>query len=466
MTRSAVVIGAGLAGMLAAAALSPMVGEVTVLERDPLPSGPEPRKGLPQSRHAHLLLPGGRDAIESLVPGVSVRQKLLDSGAREVSITSGMLTLGSEGWFRRWRHDSDHVITCSRDLLDWTVREAVLSNTHVKLRSAKALALLGTTQRVTGLRVSELNGPEEDLTADLVVDASGRGSRTVRWLAQLGITDIPEAVVDSGLVYASRLYRIPDGAEKFPLTAVQANPFAAGPGRSATLVPIEGGRWIVSLSGTRGGEPNADSEDFIRFALGLRHPIVGELISSAKPLSDVVLSRSTRNGRRYFEKARNWPDGLVALGDAIATYNPVYGQGMSVAALGAQALSRELRQSSITRPGLACRIQRAAARPVDAAWALSTSQDQWFPEVRGKKPTVADRLITSYTRRMTRVSTSSYRVTAAMARVTTLQESATRLIHPSLLIATLSGPPLPALAGPPLTEGERRILHALDPSPV
>ena len=328
--------------MLAAAALAPHVDGVTVVERDTLPDGPVPRTGLPQSRHAHILLPSGRDAVEALVPGGRIRERLAAAGAREASLTS-LLTFGGEGWFRRWGRD-DHLLTvCSRDLLDWTVREAVLDTPGLVVRAGRAVALLGAAPRVTGVRVRDADGREEDLAADLVVDASGRGSRAPHWLAELGVTGVTESVVDSGLVYASRRYRIPEGAEDWPLTQVTADPSSGEPGRSANLVPIEDNQWLVSLGGTRGAEPTGDADDFAPFARGLRHPLVGDLIAGAEPLTDVVLTRSTRNGRRHFETAAAWPDGFVVLGDAVATYNPVYGQGMSVAALGARALQDALR---------------------------------------------------------------------------------------------------------------------------
>ncbi|OII63750.1 pyridine nucleotide-disulfide oxidoreductase [Streptomyces sp. CC53] len=461
MPRSAVVIGAGLAGMLAAAALAPVADTVTVLDRDTLPDEPRPRKGLPQGRHAHILLPGGARAVEALVPGVHGR--LLAAGAHHISMTSGMVLFTSDGWLRRWRHDGHRLTTCSRDLIDHTVRAAVLARPGVTLRErTQAVRLLGTARRVTGVRVAPDGGPEEDLHADLVVDASGRGSRAVHWLAALGITGVPEDVVDSGLVNASRIYRVPDGAERFPLTTVHADPYGGRPGTCGTVVPIEGGRWMVSLCGTRGAEPPADPDGFLKYALDLRHPVVGRLVSGAEPLTDVALSRSTRNGRRRFEKSRLWPDGLVVLGDAVATFNPVYGQGMSVAALGAQALADEVRAAGPAAPGLARRVQRAAARWVEAAWALSTAQDIWFPDVRGKRPALADHLVTGYARRLTRAATGSYRVTADMADVTNLTAGATRLLRPSLLLAALAGPALPPLAGPPLTPAERAVLDRLD----
>ncbi|MET8954589.1 FAD-dependent oxidoreductase [Streptomyces sp. NPDC004393] len=462
MARRAIVVGASVAGLLAAVAVSDAVDEVTVLERDVLPEGPAPRRGLPQARHGHILLTSGLNAIEALLPDLRLRQRVLVAGGREISLTSGAVMLGPEGWFRRWRHDSHPLLTCSRDLLDAVLREAVLDRPRIRLRRAEAVSLLGSAERVTGVRITDAEGAEEDLRADLVVDASGRGSRALQWLDALGIAGIREEVVDSGVVYASRLYRMPEGAEEFPLILVQPDPLDTTPGRAAALIPIEGGRWLASLSGTRGAEPTSDPAEFVRFALGLRHPLVGRLLSRAEPLSDVALSRSTRNVRRHFESAAVWPEGLVVLGDAAAAFNPVYGQGMSVAALGAQGLRRELTATDVAAPGLARRIQRAAAKAVDAAWSLSSSQDRWFPGVLGDSPTFADRVLTRYVRRMTKVATSSYRVSVAMCNVTTLQEDGSRLLRPSLLLATLNGPVLPPLAGPPLTAAERAILHGLD----
>ncbi|MFI0961558.1 FAD-dependent oxidoreductase [Streptomyces sp. NPDC021080] len=465
MSRRAVVIGGSVAGMLAAAALFRSMDEVIVLERDELPDRPVPRKRIPQARHAHILLPSGRDAIRELLPVADVHGRLLAAGAHEQSLTS-MLGFGPQGWYRRWPTVTDDLLLtcCSRDLLDWTLRDAVLGSTPVVVHRAEALSLLGSAQRVTGVRVLT-EGIEEDLRADLVVDASGRGSRVEHWLEGLGVTDIPTDEVDSGLVYASRLFRVPRGAEGFPLTQVEAEPTASRPGRSGNLVPIEDGRWLVSLAGTRGGEPGADPEAFTRFALGLRHPLIGQLISAAEPLSEVFLSRSTRNRRREFDKAA-MPEGLVVLGDAVATYNPVYGQGMSVAALGAQALSRQLRQTDVTAPGFARDVQRAAAKSVTAAYTMSTSQDQWFPEVVGRAPTLVDRMLSGYMGRMARVATTSYEVSAAMCKVITLQEDASRLVRPELLLATLKGPVMEPLTGPPLTPEESAFVDSVGPLAV
>ncbi|MEU0069908.1 FAD-dependent monooxygenase [Streptomyces sp. NPDC006332] len=461
MTRRAVVIGAGLAGMLAAAALSGTADEVVVLDRDDLPDGPDHRKGLPQGRHAHLLMAGGLAAMEDLVPGVGMRRHLLDAGAHDIPLGSGVVALTPEGWLRRWRHDGPHMLACSRALLDWAVRTAVLEHTEVEVRRAQVVELTGRDGRVTGLRLSTPQG-ETELDAEFVVDASGRGSRVTHWLERLGVTDVRERTVDSGLVNATRVYRVPEGAERFPLTIVQADPYVNRPGRSGMVLPIEGGRWMVSLAGTRGGEPPADPEGFLQYTLDLPHPIVGRLISGAEPLTDVHISRSTSNVRRYPEKVPHWPEGFVVLGDALATFNPAYGQGMAVAALGARFLGDEVRRSGLGSAGLARRVQRGAARSVDAAWAMAVGQDVWYPHTRGARPSAGDRLVTRYSRRLTRAATGSYRAAAALWDVTSLTASPSRLLHPATVLAVLNGSLLPPLQEPPLSAGERKVLRGLE----
>jgi 2-polyprenyl-6-methoxyphenol hydroxylase-like FAD-dependent oxidoreductase len=463
--RRAVVVGAGLAGMLAAAALSDTVDEVLLLERDLLPDGPENRKGVPQGRHAHLLMAGGLAAIEDLLPGAGVRERLLAAGAHEISLGSGMVALTPDGWFHRYRHDTPTVITCTRALLDWVVREAVSSTVgNVRVHQAAVEGLLGDAGRVHGVRVRapaapDTLGPEVD--ADIVVDAGGRGSRILDWLRELGITGVSERNIDSGLANATRVYRTPAGAETFPLTLIQANPYNGRPGRSAMILPIEGNRWMVSLGGTRGGEPPHNPDDFVRYTLDLPHPLVGWLISGAEPLTDVVVSRSTSNARRYFEKSPSWPERLVVLGDALATFNPAYGQGMSVAALGAQVLARELRREGLLVRGLARRVLTGAARAAEGAWATAVGTDVLYPEVRGGRPTTADRLTARYSRMLTRAATGSYDAASALWGVTSLTTAPGRLMHPKAVLAAVSGSPLPTLSEPPLSESEQRVLDRL-----
>ncbi|EKX65648.1 FAD binding domain protein [Streptomyces ipomoeae 91-03] len=453
--RRAVVLGAGLAGLLAAAALRDHA-EVTVVERDALPEGPEPRKGVPQARHAHLLWSGGARAMEELLPGVT--EAWLAAGARRIPLPTGLVSLSAQGWCRRWP-EMQFMIACSRDLLESVVRARLLVGPRVTvLERTEVLGLEGDASRVTGVRVRPADGEERVLAADLVVDAAGRGSRGTAWLDALGVPPAPMEEVDSGLVYASRVFRAPAGTEEYPVVNVQPNAAKPVPGQSATLVPIEGGRWLVTLSGTRGGQPTADAEEFEKFARSLRHPVVGELISRAEPLTDVVVTRSTINRRRFFEKVSDWPEGFVAIGDAVATYNPIYGHGMSVAAQGALLLRERVAAHGITAPGLARRIQRAVAGPVGLAWGLATGVDIRYPEAIGKQPNVVQRLFGRYVERLIRTALGRPLVFRAYLGVVTLAEPVSALVRPEVVLAVLRGPVKPPLTEPPLTDQERETV--------
>ncbi|MFG2717749.1 FAD-dependent oxidoreductase [Streptomyces sp. NPDC048416] len=457
--RSAVVIGGGTAGMLAAAALREYADDVTVIERDALPTGPDPRKGLPQAHHAHLLWSGGARAMEDLLPGLG--ERWLAAGARRIALPTGLVSMQSQGWLRRWP-EMQFVIACSRDLLDWVVREQVTAHPRIRvLTRTELLGLEGTAARVTGVRVRTHDGQESALSADFVVDASGRGSRAPHWLGALGVEKPRQEEVDSGLVYASRIFRAPSGADRFPLVNVQSDARVPVPGRTTTIVPIEGGRWLVTLSGTRGGQPSGAAEEFEAFARSVRHPVVGELISHLEPLTDVVVTRSTVNRRNYFEKVRNWPEGFVVLGDAVATYNPVYGHGLSVAAQGAAALRGALAAQGMTAPRLAGRIQRAVARPVSLAWELAVGQDILYPGATGIQPGPAAKLLRRYVDRLLLTATGHPVVSKALFDVMTLSAPRTALVAPRVMLTVLRGPALPRLTAPPLTD--RELLVAQPP---
>ncbi|GGU57345.1 FAD-dependent monooxygenase [Streptomyces daghestanicus] len=451
---TALVVGGSVTGLFAAAALTGSA-DVTVVERDGLPDGPDPRRGVPQNRHAHLVWSGGVRALDRLLPGLV--DDATANGARLVLIMADMVSRApNEIWFRRFTATGHRNLVCSRDLLDSVVRRRVLAHPRVTLRqNTTAIGLTGDDRRVTGVRVRS-GGEEHTLTADLVVDASGRGSRTPRWLADLGLPAVREREIDAGLVYATRLYRPPAATAglPFPLVNVQANP-AKAPGRGGILLPVEDGRWIVTLAGTRGGEPSADPDAFTGFALGLGDPVIGELLRNAEPLSGVAVTRSTADQRRYYEKMPRWPDGFTVLGDAVAGYNPVYGHGITVAAQSALAVREVLRRTPLTAPGTARRLQRSAARPVSAAWDLAVGQDAFYPGATSTPPSTAERLLARYVDRAVATGARNPHALGALLDVMSLERPASRLFSPDMLIPMLFGPRRPFLSAAPLTDRER-----------
>ncbi|MCD9145356.1 FAD-dependent monooxygenase, partial [Streptomyces albireticuli] len=449
----AVVLGGGMAGLLAAAVLVRHVDEVVVVDRDLMPAGPLPRKGLPQARHAHLLMSGGARAVESLLPGAL--DGWVSAGARMRALPTGLVALGPGGWFPRWP-GAQYLLACTRDLLDLVVRARVLALPGVVLREGtEAVALLGDVRRVTGVRVRDAGtGAAETLEADLVVDASGRGSRAARRLTELGLPVVHEETVDSGLVYATRIFRAPPESERFPVVSVQADPRLGGPGQGAVLVPVEGGRWLVTTSGTRGGEPSGEAGEFEPFLRALRDPLIADLIARAEPLTEVALTRSTVNRRRFFERLPAPPEGFVAMGDALATFNPVYGQGLSVAAQSAVVLRDALARRGVRAPGLAPDLQRRLARAASGPWDLATGEDINYPGAIGAPPPAAAKLLRGYVQRLMRTATGDPVVLKALMDVMTLSAPLTELLRPSVALCVARGPGRAGRGGPPITASE------------
>ncbi|MFM9629765.1 MULTISPECIES: FAD-dependent oxidoreductase [Streptomyces] len=457
--RRAIVIGGGLTAMLTAQALSSWT-DVLVIESDTLPERPEPRKGLPQAAHTHVLWSGGAEAIEGLLPGTA--KALEAAGARRIPLTTGMVAYSPKGWFRRWA-ESHYAITCSRDLLDWVIRGQVLKDPDSRItvmERTKVLGLTGSSASITGVTVRTDDGQDDTLPADLVVDASGKGSRTPFWLEEHGVQGPATRKVDSGLVYASRIYRAPNGLpDTWPIINVQADPRGDGPGQAGIVLPIEEGRWLVTLSGTRGGEPTSDPDDFDLFARGLRHPIVADLMSKAEPLTPVQVTRSTANRRRFYERTA-MPDNLLVFGDALAAYNPTYGHGMSVAAQSAVTLDETIRRHGWNTPGLAWRAQKAVAQHVNTAWTFATGTDVFYDGATESGPTASERIAAHLVDRLAYTATGSGRIARDLTEVMTLQAGPERLLRPSTLIAAARGPLKPPLTDPPLSPDERRAIES------
>lgn len=350
-------LGGGFAGVLAAVVLREHVDEVVVVERDRFPAAPAPRRGLPQSHHSHVLVTGGARALETLLPGTL--RTLYAHGAHRRGLPGDSLILSSEGWFHRFDCEA-YFVSCSRGLLDHVVRR------RAGVRVAEGVQVTGLTGdagRVTGVRV----GDARTIEADLVVDATGRRSQAPRWLAEIGGPPIEEITVSTGLAYATRICQAPPGLADLP--AIMLHP-QAGPSRGGTLLPLEGGRWVVTLTGTRGAAPPLDEAGFLAFARSLRDPIVAELLAVAAPEGPIRPFRDTANRRRLFEKAR-LPAGFVAVGDAAVAVNPLYSHGMSVAALSALRLGRELASAGIG-PGL----QAALVAEAEPSWRMAVERDR------------------------------------------------------------------------------------------
>ncbi|MEU9923965.1 monooxygenase [Streptomyces griseoluteus] len=410
----AVVIGGSMAGLVAARALADRFTRVTVVDRDALPEDARDRRGVPQSGHAHALLVSGQSTLEELFPGLT--DELVAGGAVPFDPGSDLL-FHQMGGHRIRCATGLQGISLSRAFLEHAVRARVAALPTVEVRDLLAVCgLTGSAGRVTGV---ELDGGEV-LAADLVVDATGQsGTRSDRWLHALGCSTPEVATVKVDVGYATSLLR--RGVDDRLLDDVLLYLIAGVPPhdkRAAAVFPVEGDRWMVTLAGWHGTHAPVDPQGFAKFAAELPTPHVGELVARAEPVGEEDARRFTypQARRRLFERLRQPPSGYVAIGDALCSFNPVYGQGMSVAALEAVELGRCLDRFGTTSSRMARAYYRAAAKVIAGPWQMATGGDFMYPETVGRRPPGTD-LVNRYVRQVllaSHVSVDAHRVVLDM----------------------------------------------------
>jgi 2-polyprenyl-6-methoxyphenol hydroxylase-like FAD-dependent oxidoreductase len=433
--RRAVVIGASLAGLSAARVLAEHFEEVVMIERDALPEGAAIRPGVPQAHQLHLLLQRGQDLYEALFPGLAA--DLVARGAAR-------FVWGREvAWFHTggWKQPNGCALAsfgCSRALLESTVRDRISNEARIRIierATVQALQIEGTEGRVSGVRFERrgegYRGVEE-LSAALVVDASGRDSKAPAWLTEIGYSPPEEEVVTSFTGYAGRLYR-PPSRDRPAWKALLIHPTPPGERRLGGIMPLEGDVWQASLAGFGGDAPPTDEAGFLAFARDLPAPALFEALRDAEPISAIHGWRRTENRLRRHDRWKRRPEGFVALGDAVCTLNPVYGQGMTTAALGATILGQMLRDRRVDAPGFAAVYQRSLGKALELPWMAATREDARFPTTEGPSRDLVTRGFQRYARRLIRRSVDDAEVYAALLRVTHLLASPLSLLAPSVM---------------------------------
>ena len=423
----AVVLGGSIAGLLAARVLVDAYERVTIVERDDLVGAGRGRKGVPQGRHAHALLARGQAVLEELFPGLF--DELVERGA--VTARPGLdhrFTLG--GHLLLQVSAGDRALQASRPFLEEHLRRHVVGTPGVELLAG--CDIVGLTAGddgalITGARVVRRapGSAAEALRADLVVDAMGRGSQVTRWLEGIGHEQPPTEELRIDVGYASRFVRLPENADIDKAVIVGPQP---GNPRGMALLAVEDGRHLLTLAGIAGHHPPVDEDGLRGFVNTIAPRDVAEVIRSSEPLGNPVSYRYPTVLRRHFEQVRRPPTGLIVTGDALCSFNPIYAQGITVAALEALALRRSLAGGA---DGLAPRFFRAAATTLNDPWRLAIGADLAIPEVAGRR-TLATRLLNAYVGRVQAAAEYDATVAERFLRVIGLLDPPSSLLSPAV----------------------------------
>ncbi|WP_276806659.1 FAD-dependent oxidoreductase [Mycobacterium nebraskense] len=430
--RRAIVIGASTTGMAASAVAARHFESVTTIDRDRLPTEPRWRKGVPQSHHGHILLRGGQNVFNHYFPGLTT--DLPARGSVEVDMANDICWYHSGGWKKRF--DSGLTMLCqTRGFLEHYIRQRLMQLPNVTmLENTKVQGYQAHGSRITGVKLAD----GTVLEADLVIDASGRNSDTPRYLGSLGFgsPEVSELKVDIG--YSTTLFAPSGSARDWKAMLIHSRPPAT---RTAALLPIEGGRWIVTLLGWQGDYAGADIESFLDWTKGLPVPDLYEVLRESTCLEEIHRWRFPANLRRRYDKLASAPEGIVVVGDANTSLNPLYAQGMSHGAVGASILDKCLSDQRVATgagriDGLSKRFHRAYSRFLDECWFTSTVEDYGAVSSNGGGR-LTSKLASWYLGKVTEMTWRDMGVAREFIDVMHLQRAPTTLMRPSVVMKAL-----------------------------
>lgn len=425
----AVIIGGGIAGLTAAIALSPHFEEISIVERDAYPESPLSRSHTPQGAHVHILLAKGLSVLSDLVPEFPVW--LNEMGLREGDLTWDVLLRYGDDWLPRTTSGIP-IRPCTRPVVEHLLLRAVRERPNVRiLANTRAIGIIGQ-DKVTGVRVHDALGRDDILHCDWTVDAGGRSSRILDWLESSGFGGVPVETVDAGVTYSSCAFSPPADADANWMFVGNLPKFPDVP-RATALMRIHDGNWLGAVVGYRGLPPPRSTEEMVEMICHHLAPPYSDYLRMARPLTKIVHFTKTANRRRRFSRMKRWPDRLAVLGDAACVLNPRYGQGMTVATLGAKTMALELRKHTLrhgTLDGLAPRFQRALDNALDVPWRLALMEDRLWEAIREqRRVNYIGKLTARMSRRMLETVFSDMEIYIQFMRVAHMLDSPLRLLN-------------------------------------
>lgn len=444
----AIILGGSMAGLLAARTISEFYAQVTLVDRDKLIATSSPRRGVPQGFHAHALLARGKQILDELFPDIT---------SAMISAGMPMLDMGEMHWYLngmrlRNAHTGLVAVSLTRPALEKLVRErvAAIPNVHI-LEEHDILGLTATPngQAITGAQVKRHDTDEAPvrLTADLVIDATGRGSRSAGWLAELGYQPPAEDRIKIDLAYTTCEFMLPSRPLENDLSIISlGTPVYPG---GAFFGRIKGDRHHLSLTSMLGNHPSAGIAGVREFARSLPVPYIYDAIRDTQPAAGPAMMRIPASVRRRYEWLDRFPERYLIVGDSVCSFNPVYGQGMTVAAMEALTLREHLRDGSTPR---AIQFFRDIAACIDTPWTMAAGSDLSWPGVEGTR-TAEDAEANEYMGQVMAGMLHDAEITSAFMRVAGLIDPPEALLGPGIRLRVERAASLP-LPGPAVTAGE------------
>lgn len=435
MFNKAIVIGGSIAGKLAAKALSNAFKEVIIIEAGERWNGKSSRKRVPQSNHPHVLLKGGEKAIEELFPNIT--NELIEAGSVVHNFTRD-LKWHQFGLWKQPFTGEVHMIQQSRFLLEWHIQKRIdqVSNITIKYETViEGLLIDGKCNKVCGVKAKCLEtGTQEEIQADIVVDASGFGSKSIAWLREYNI-EVQEEKARIDLFYTTRMFKLKENEKLDYCNTLMSPSFPDNP-YGVLIQTIEDNRYFVTFSGYANEKAPQTDGEFYNFAENLSISNVTDFLNKAEAISHIKTYKIPYQVRRRFDLVDNLPERLLIVGDAHCRFDPVFGQGVSVAAMEAHQLQVLLQRKQKLDKAFTQQFYKETAHIIQTPWEMTTTEISRHPQLK-RELTIKQKFQLWYTKQIYQLSAIDSDVYIRLVRVMNLIRSPLHLFHPKVLFAVL-----------------------------
>ena len=434
--QRAVVIGGSVAGLMTAKTLSPFFREVVILEKDTLNSENGLHKGVGQGPHSHVLLPSGMEILKQLLDSTELNPR--EYGIYPADAAEELKWFQFGVWKKRF-HSGVNMGWCHRSQFEWRVRQDVLSVDNILLNSgARVVGLMVAEEgnRIKGVQYQAGSGKEDikALEADLVIDASGRGTHTPKWLSEANIASVTEDEVRTQISYTTRRFRLPPSLKDsldWKVLAIYPEPPHVK--RGGMIYPLGNGEWMTTLVGFNGEIAPSDIDGYMDYAQSLPQPELYEVLKQSTPIGDPLNYRVPGSLWRRYDDSKQWPGNYAVVGDAVCSFNPIYGQGITMVLKDLQKLRALLeRKESDFTPATMTHLQKQIGKGKIIPWLMAASPDFMYTGTTGNKPPGVS-IMNSYIKALMKLAGKDQDIHQRFIEAFTFLKSPAVLMTPSVI---------------------------------